>query len=459
MSKLSESEVNHYLTELLEKCLDVIQNGINREHLIRQIFRTVERLETDASKRRCKATFLSNLTNNLKGKRAHNINHCSLFLYRLWEKLGASDDVEALLRTVPWYVKPTEERLKMDDRRSGRLGKNAPIPHRVTTNVPCDVKSTVKVVTHKSSSKSSPQRQSDPTLVPKRIVHSSALSISTPPCLARDSKQSSRKRVKEVHDRSMISSRDQPTSTAYLKEKSSSPETDHFIGPLSKKYIAAEKERNRCTKSVKPKADWLYAFLDLEGVAPDLAEIAVIVCDGDMIVSVRLYHLKVKSKEVLRNGSKFCHGIEYNELMKRATHTEREAAEEIRAWLESLGRVCVVSADEQENSDVSKFVLGWNVAYVNFPLPRWAERVTTRAHILAQANKSKEVTVHGVSCPYQLLHQDKLLRKDKGLSLSNGAHCSLADSYELYLHIKLNHLWNVLKRLADVSPRPHQSSW
>jgi hypothetical protein len=43
MSKLSESEVNHYLTELLEKCLDVIQNGINREHLIRQIFGTVER--------------------------------------------------------------------------------------------------------------------------------------------------------------------------------------------------------------------------------------------------------------------------------------------------------------------------------------------------------------------------------------------------------------------------------
>jgi hypothetical protein len=172
--------------------------------------------------------------------------------------------------------------------------------------------------------------------------------------------QISRKRVKEVHERSVMSSRDLPTSTVYLKEKSPSPETDHFIGPLSKKCIAAEKERNRCAKSLKPKADWLYAFLDLEGVAPNLAEIAVIVCDAEMIVSVRLYHLKVKSRDVLKDGSKHCHGIEFNELTRRATHTEQEAAEEIRVWLESLGRkVCVVSADEQENSDVSKFVTGW----------------------------------------------------------------------------------------------------
>jgi hypothetical protein len=67
MSKLNESEVNHYLTELLEKCLDVIQNGTNREHLIRQIFRTIDRLDTDASKKRCKAAFLSNLTKQFKG--------------------------------------------------------------------------------------------------------------------------------------------------------------------------------------------------------------------------------------------------------------------------------------------------------------------------------------------------------------------------------------------------------
>jgi hypothetical protein len=128
-------------------------------------------------------------------------------------------------------------------------------------------------------------------------------------------------------------------------------------------------------KSLQPKSDWLFVFMDLEGVAPNLAEIAVIVCDAEVIEYVHLYHLKVKSKDVLKDGSRHCHGIEFNELTKIATHTEQEAAEEIRVWLESLGsNVCVVSADEQENSDVSKFVAGWNLAYVNFALPRWQEK-------------------------------------------------------------------------------------
>jgi hypothetical protein len=268
--------------------------------------------------------------------------------------------------------------------------------------------------------------------------------------LERDGKHVSRKRVKEGCERRMASSRDQPTSTVYLKEKSPEHETDHFIGPLSKKYIAAERERNKCVKPLQPKSDWLFAFMDLEGVALNLVEIAVIVCDAEVIKYVRLYHLKVKSRDVLKDGSRHCHGIEFNELTKLATHTEQEAADEIRVWMEALGsNVCVVSADEQENSDVSKFVDGWNVAYVNFPLPRWQERISTRAHILAQANKSQTISVHGVTCPYRTLHQDKLLKKEHGLSLSSGAHCGLADSYELHLHIKFNHLWNVLKRLAS----------
>jgi hypothetical protein len=103
----------------------------------------------------------------------------------------------------------------------------------------------------------------------------------------------------------------------------------------------------------------LYAIIDVEGVDPNLVEIAVMLCTREELRGVRLYHLKTADIKALNQGSKYCHGIDAKVLKEIATHHQDEALEEIKGWLESqVSVVVVLSADEQRESDVSEVSSG-----------------------------------------------------------------------------------------------------
>jgi hypothetical protein len=235
----------------------------------------------------------------------------------------------------------------------------------------------------------------------------------------------------------------------------SNPE-DHFCGPLNNKVIEEERKRNAGGIIKRKKCVPLYAIIDVEGQSPRLVEISVLLCSESELIEARIFHLKVSDEESMCEGARYSHGMAVSELAKLAKYTEKEALEEIRSWLESQKTfVTVLSADESENSDVSRLVRGWMVRYVAVSLPRWTERVLTKAYQEIQAYKPAVVRVLSAECPYKQLHRANLLSKKVRTAVTDGPHCSLLDCRHLYRHIELNHLWPMIKRLSTHSKMPH----
>jgi hypothetical protein len=109
----------------------------------------------------------------------------------------------------------------------------------------------------------------------------------------------------------------------------SKPSEDYFLGPLSKQYQEMEKARNKGSRRVsKQMNEQLYAIIDVEGVDPNLVEIAVMLCTREELRGVRLYHLKTADIKALNQGSKYCHGIDAKVLKEIATHHQDEALED-----------------------------------------------------------------------------------------------------------------------------------
>ena len=233
---------------------------------------------------------------------------------------------------------------------------------------------------------------------------------------------------------------------------------DGFCGALSSKHLRLEKERNKHTGSLKLKdcRRNLYACIDIEGNHPEPAEIAVILCDEDSLLDVKIFHIRVRNRALFSQGSRHCHGMNFNQLNKIAKFELQEATSQIRNWLEGLNNVTVLSADENQKSDVSKFVDGWKLKYINVPLPRWEYRMETRAYKDTQLNKPHEYWVGDVMCPYKMLHRDENLKPNEKDSLRAGSHCALIDGHQLFLHLKYDNLWSLVKRLADSAQIPHK---
>ena len=124
--------------------------------------------------------------------------------------------------------------------------------------------------------------------------------------------------------------------------------------------------------------------------------------------------------------------------------------------MEGLNNVTVLSADESGNSDVSKFVNGWRLKYLNVPLPRWEYRMETQAYKETQLNKPHEYFVGNVICPYKMLHKNENLKPNVKKSLEAGSHCALIDTHQLFLHLKYGNLWSMIKRLVDSAQIPHK---
>jgi hypothetical protein len=82
--------------------------------------------------------------------------------------------------------------------------------------------------------------------------------------------------------------------------------------------------------------------MDVEGVDPNLVEIAVILGTKEEIVGVKLYHLRIANPKALLQGTRYCHGIDSKVLREIATHDQTEALREVKRWLESQISTVVV---------------------------------------------------------------------------------------------------------------------
>jgi hypothetical protein len=281
----------------------------------------------------------------------------------------------------------------------------------------------------------------------ERLVakHAVAQTLSSP----LESRQQAEVTQQRTHD---IVSEDEMSGSVLVEQ---STKDDHFLGPLNKAVRREEQLRNASSVQLK-KSPPLFAIIDVEGKSPDLAEIAVILCTENEMLEARVYPLKVRNVESLRQGTRYCHGIDQKVLMAIAKYDEVSALKEIRQWLENQRvHVTVLSADENSNSDISRLVNGWKVKYVPVPLPRWSERVATKAYIETQVGKGTTVEVLKAVCPYEKLHKRSLLTKPQRIQVSDGPHCAISDCRHLYRHIELNFLWPMIRSLSVHAVMPH----
>jgi hypothetical protein len=119
-SSQEKADFESLLASFLGKCSDVLENGTHRINLIRKIDRLINR-STDPDKLSAKkGSFLKELVRRIHGMKVYSVGRCSLFVYRMWERLDPHKENQELLKSIVWYTEPNRWRLEMDYRRSGK---------------------------------------------------------------------------------------------------------------------------------------------------------------------------------------------------------------------------------------------------------------------------------------------------------------------------------------------------
>jgi hypothetical protein len=431
--------------KLIQKSIDYLIKGTSRWKLKQYIEKNIGRLSTKELRIRVVDLFVRQLLSGIQEKRVFHRSNSCLFLYRVWTGIGATTEQWKRLKEMPWYHTPSEEVLRADEHRSG-IKRKTSSKEEERNKESCSMKSTIE--------DSPPRKRGAVSVLPQEslpgMVKVSSIVV-VPQRICKD------KEKEEAELRNRIVQRMSRKQEEEGSSRINDERNDGFVGALSRKHLEEEKIRNARSAKISKKGvvKQKFAIIDLEGTAPNIVEIAVILCDMEEIIEARWYLIRVRDRKSVMQGAKYCHGISYDVCQKYGKYELREAVEEIREWLEGQC-VVVLSADENRSSDVSQFVDGWRVRYVNVCLPRWKDRLNTPAYMEVQVDKRKGVKVVEAECPYRLIHDEKLLINQKKLQLLHGAHCSLADSKHLYRHIQLNHLWPMIIELAKYVSSPHK---
>jgi hypothetical protein len=465
MSEMTERSYDEVLEhEVLKKwegkLIAWMKLGNGRRGVICNVRKAINRLSTSELQERCQAQFLRNLIDGLRRQKVFSVSQSCLTLYLLWDHLKATPIQWAWLKELSWYRQPTEERLADEAYRSGRsvtkvdvgkekrshersVGDSPPMKRGSLRETPVDKEPVIKVASI--------------VVVPESTTRMI--------CNREEERMRSRilDRIREVKEVSVGAPQVPSQVTVCGKESEAnvrSDPADYFIGALSKKHLEAEKLRNAGNVVHKVNRKRVYCLIDVEGTAPHLTEIAVMLVNEDEILSVRLYHLRVERKSDMIQGVKYCHGMDYEVLKKIATHSQEAAVEEIKDWIEGFGKargeaIVVLSADEAKDSDVSRLVNGWSVRYLNVKMPRWKDRVNSQAYLETQVAKEAGVRIESIECPYKKLHRKEFLVIKNKPQVKDGAHCALADIKHLYRHLQINQMWYLVDEVIKDMKVPH----
>jgi hypothetical protein len=187
--------------------------------------------------------------------------------------------------------------------------------------------------------------------------------------------------------------------------------------------------------------------LSLEGVKPDYLEVAAIIADEDKWLSAKVWYLKPSCIGKVLSQARFCHGISPVALASVKCNRVVEVQTEMTEWLTGFRRpILIISADENPNSDVKKFITFMKYPYCNVSLPRWVDRPSTFTHKKVQEMKKERFEVDSVTCQYEKIHCIKLEAKAQP-SLVSGPHCGFFDCTEILINVEFNRMRQVLYKM------------
>jgi hypothetical protein len=115
----SKKQVEINLPKLRAQAIKYLVSGGGRKGIVRNVKNSIARISRKEIANKACESFMKEVVSEMKGKVVFNINQSRLFLFKLWRELEASDESYGLLNKLPWYRRPTEERLLIDEFRSG----------------------------------------------------------------------------------------------------------------------------------------------------------------------------------------------------------------------------------------------------------------------------------------------------------------------------------------------------
>ena len=173
-------------------------------------------------------------------------------------------------------------------------------------------------------------------------------------------------------------------------------------------------------------------FLDCEGEpAQELSGIAM---DNETYEIISVFHHHAACDPTLDNWSRRnIHGLNVKCLSDYGLENEECLAIAFQRWLKTFDVKCMYANDPCKERRLLK-----NDRIVDALLPRWEDRVNTPYHAVASRFKELCIPINNVRCT-SFIHNARAcsvsrhLNRTQTLKLLHGYHCSLYDSYELYL--------------------------
>ena len=171
--------------------------------------------------------------------------------------------------------------------------------------------------------------------------------------------------------------------------------------------------------------------MDCEG--DPVQELSAIAMDQAYDI-ISVYHKHAACDNVDSWSRKFVHGLNIQYLRANGLNNETEMVEDFLKWLDSFDVICMYANNPMKERQL--FPSCRTLLRDSF-LPSWDVRVKQPYHVIANRFKQLNISFAGVSCngyvhcEYVSHHPRTETQLAKVI---HGYHCSLYDSYELYLH-------------------------
>lgn len=185
----------------------------------------------------------------------------------------------------------------------------------------------------------------------------------------------------------------------------------------------------------------MYIFLDSEG--EPVQELSAVCVNTQTLQIISAFHghamCPMPDKDYF--SRRFIHGLDVNYLLSHGSPSPRDLCTDLCRWLDQLPPWCEFHFFANNPTMEKKLFPYLIINDIN--LPRWVERVNSKAHIMAKAAKDNSTPVLDHNCP-RAAHASYIsssspfrrpqcsLTPSQLAKLSSGYHCSLYDVLECY---------------------------
>lgn len=171
----------------------------------------------------------------------------------------------------------------------------------------------------------------------------------------------------------------------------------------------------------------------MDSEADPIQELTVFEVNSQSLAIIDIYHGYANSETCDTYAHSFIHGLNPNYLSSVAFPNECDLINDVKCWLNKKSFNEIFANDPKKEHET--FPL-YN--FVDIGLPPWLTRYTESYHVMANKFKSLNIPICNTFCPFEAHSCYRSppwapRNATAVVKVNHGYHCSLYDTYELYL--------------------------